>query len=104
MPMEASNDNAVTITITAIVITPKVTESVLNVPGDSGIYFLLASNPMIAIGANDGQVPSQYQYNAGCYIPENIVITQTFKATSIIGIGRSEFIQHFRKTMIRWII
>ena len=36
--------------ITANVIIPKVTESTFKVPADSGTYFLLAINPIIAIG------------------------------------------------------
>ena len=46
-------DNAVTITITASVITPNVTESVLNVPGDSGMNFLFASKPTNSDRADD---------------------------------------------------
>ena len=42
------NDNAATMKITANVITPKVTVSVLRVPALSGIYFFCAKRPAIA--------------------------------------------------------
>ncbi len=57
------------------VITPNVYESVLNVPGDSGINFLFASKPMIANGAMIGETcPAAIQYRClhsrkYCYHP-----------------------------------
>ena len=42
------NDNAATMNITANVITPNVTVSVLRVPALSGIYFFCAKRPAIA--------------------------------------------------------
>ena len=38
------------ITMTEMVITPNVTESVFKVPKDSGIYFLFARRPTMATG------------------------------------------------------
>ena len=49
------NERAVRIRITAKVIIPNVHESVLSVPADSGIYFLLASIPIIATGTMMGK-------------------------------------------------
>ena len=49
------NDNAATIIMTANTITPKVTVSVLSVPADSGMNFLLASIPAIATGPMIGK-------------------------------------------------
>ena len=43
-------DNAVMITITANVIAPNVTDSTRKVPADSGMNFLFAINPTIAMG------------------------------------------------------
>src|SRR6476620_2188965 len=43
-------DNAVMMMITAKVMMPNVQESVLNVPADSGMYFLLARSPAMARG------------------------------------------------------
>src|ERR1700730_15729022 len=43
-------ESAVTMTMTAIVIIPNVSVSVLNVPAESGIYFLFAKRPAMATG------------------------------------------------------
>jgi hypothetical protein len=48
-------ESAVTITITAIVITPNVAESVLSVPADSGMNFLFARRPAMATGQMIGR-------------------------------------------------
>src|SRR6476661_3405456 len=44
------NDRAVMMRMTAKVMTPNVHESVLSVPADSGMYFLLAKRPTMATG------------------------------------------------------
>jgi hypothetical protein len=49
------NDNAAIITITANTMIPKVAVSVLSVPADSGMNFLLASIPAIATGPMIGK-------------------------------------------------
>src|SRR6476619_1162418 len=49
------NDNAVMIMMTAKVMTPNVQDSVLSVPADSGMYFLLAKSPTIATGPMMGK-------------------------------------------------
>src|SRR6185437_12214719 len=52
---DGKNDSAATINITAKIITPKVAVSVLSVPADSGINFLLASIPAMATGPMIGK-------------------------------------------------
>src|ERR1700743_2467459 len=47
---DGKNDRAATINITANIIIPNVVVSVLSVPADSGMNFLLANNPAIATG------------------------------------------------------
>src|SRR6185503_3222488 len=59
---EGKNANAAIIIMTANTITPKVAVSVLSVPDDSGMNFLFASNPAIAIGPMMGR-----------YLPKNMI-------------------------------
>ena len=49
------NDKAAIINITAKIMMPKVTVSVLSVPADSGMNFLLANIPAIATGPMIGK-------------------------------------------------
>ena len=44
-----------------------------------------------------GRNLAKYHHNTRGNIPENIIITQSFKTTSIIGIGRSDIHTAFRR-------
>ena len=80
------------------------TVSVLNVPADSGIYFLFAKKPAIATGPMIGKKSCQEHYNTCQYIPEILLSPKPSKPLPLLAFDEVIFIQHFREAMITGII
>ena len=91
--------------------------SVRSVPTVNGVAFLTAKLPAIAIGAMIGinrpnnmtrpQAISQARCGAlvgASSAAKPTVSPKSFETGAVVGRGRSEFVNDFRKTVCRWIV